>query len=1112
MTIASFWEALQQAASQPVAGGLGLWEWLKEKLDLAQYKPRAAEGVVARQLTGREGDYYILKNPATKTYYRLSDRDYFLWQRMDGTQSVKDLVVAYFVQYGSFAFARVAGLVEGLKANLFLSERPVNVYGQVRSRLERRSLSYRLSQVSDVFMEKQFAIGGLDGALGTIYRSIGRLFYTRPMLVLYVLVSGAGLYLFYRAFRFAEFGVVTLGGSVGWGIVGLLVANLASIFVHEMAHALTVKHYGREVRRGRFMLYFGMPAFFVDTMDIWMENKWARLAVTWAGPFSGLILGGLASIAISAWPKWELSPLLFQFAFVSYLTVFFNLNPLLELDGYFVLMDWLEIPLLRDKSLAFVKTGLREKIKELRSKGQTVWKALASLSREEKIFSVFGLTSAAWTVYAIFMGLDFWRAELGGLVGNLLRAGGDMGKVLMGLVALVIALPLALGIGMSLLGVARRLLDWAARRGFFDSPWKVAAPLLLLSAALALAPQYLGYTSLLPIIGLLALAMAAYLAWRNAVGSTGSRFAQAFWLLALGSLAFFLREATSLAATWLPLNREVILTYVPALNLLAFAFVLLASLLLFADTNLKELHLSEKVLLVLGFAASYGLVLFVAKGAGLRTLLGVSGSLFPLLALAMLVPTLSSFATTASAPAWLTLALALIIWVAESVLGWSSPLPYLLIASGLLLRHLAYARIGLPGIQPEAAAEMADQRRLQRAFAWTAAGLLAQFREADGERNTRLLVEQFNNYALAADWRLSLVHGEVSDSLPAECGLIERGQTYAAALTLLLDLVAREVGEKMTVHALQRVYDRLPWEEREIGGQYLFRDVERAAALSQQFQNTRQDYKGLLRRMPLFATMDEAELELLSSRLTAEHFPAGRVIIRQGDKGDRFYIMKQGHVEVTVRDEAGVTEVVNQLDRGNYFGELALLRVAPRNATCRATVPTEVLSLTRDDFDRLVKARFDMREKVDRSIARADLLRRMPLFAELDAQQVQLIAARMRQKTFEPGVALMKQGGIGRTFYVIESGRVQVSVSQDGEEKVVAERGPGEYVGEIALLLEVARTATVTALTRTRTLTLNKGDFDRLVAAHLYVSRGLEREASRRMIDIRRATAADQGV
>ena len=86
-----FWGKLREAASQPDQGGLGLWAWLKEKVDLALYRPEAAAGVVASQLTGREGDYYVLKNPQTRTYYRLSDRDQFLWQLMDGSRSMKDL-------------------------------------------------------------------------------------------------------------------------------------------------------------------------------------------------------------------------------------------------------------------------------------------------------------------------------------------------------------------------------------------------------------------------------------------------------------------------------------------------------------------------------------------------------------------------------------------------------------------------------------------------------------------------------------------------------------------------------------------------------------------------------------------------------------------------------------------------------------------------------------------------------------------------------------------------------------------------------------------------------------------------------------------------------------
>jgi putative peptide zinc metalloprotease protein len=79
-----------------------------------------------------------------------------------------------------------------------------------------------------------------------------------------------------------------------------------------MGHALTVKHFGREVPKGGVMLYFGMPAAFVETTDIWLEPKRARLAVTWNGPYTGLIIGGLAAIFIYLYPSASINSFLFK--------------------------------------------------------------------------------------------------------------------------------------------------------------------------------------------------------------------------------------------------------------------------------------------------------------------------------------------------------------------------------------------------------------------------------------------------------------------------------------------------------------------------------------------------------------------------------------------------------------------------------------------------------------------------------------------------------------------------------------------------------------------------------------------------------------------------------
>jgi putative peptide zinc metalloprotease protein len=1112
--LTTLWGRLRDAANRPTEDRLHLWAWLKEKLDLAQYRPQAVEEVTASQLSGRAGEYYVIKNPAQRTYYRLSDRDYFLWQLMDGTRSVKDLVVAYFLEYGSFAFARVATLVLGLKASFFLKERPVNVYRSAREQLLQRRPWKWVDRLWKAFLQKEFAVSGLDGFVGGAYRWGGKLLFTWPAQVLFVVVSGVGLYLFFRISGAGTYSVMTMAGSYWLGVAALIIANLVSVFLHEMAHALTVKHYGREVRRGGFMLYFGTPAFFVDTTDIWMEAKRARLAVTWAGPYSGLILSGLACIAMTVWPDAVVNSVLFKFVFLTNITVLFNLNPLLELDGYYLLMDWLEIPMLRRKSLGFIRSGLWRKLRGLLRAANKERRVLLSFSREERLFTVFGLLSAAWTAYALYTAGVFWQERLAEGLRGLWVRGGSVTQRLLAAIAVLLSLPFVATTVLFLFRQLSRLVGWATRRGVFNNRWTVAALLLVAVVALSWAPSRLDYAWLPTVLALLSLVSSTVLGALSARNYRGSRLAAFFSWLAGLAVALLLMRVTLTAANWLALEPGVIRVAVVALGHIAHVSLLVAAALLFVGTNLKELHALEKALLGAGLLIVYGLVLWLCAGQPLAGLLPPEAALVaarcvaPVLALVLLVPTLVSFWRTDLAPAWLVVAAALVTLTVFTLLSVSPLSSYLLLAASLLLHYLAYRRMALPRKQPIAEVDLSDQRRLQRAFGWTAAAAVAQFRQIGGERAAQALAERFNNYALAAGWPVSLVKDDVRDAIPAVQSLIERGETYAAALTLLLDLMSKEIGEKLTVRALQRGYDGLPWEEREIGNQYLFRDVKRAESLSAEFKATRQEYRNLLRRMPLFATMDDQEISLLISRLQVETYAPGQVIIRQGQQGDKFYIVRRGHVEVTQRDQNGVIGVVNQLDRGDTFGEVALLRDAPRNATCRATLPTELLALSRSDFDQLVKGRIVLRDKLDRSVARAELLRRVPLFDELDGAQIQAVASQLQEEAFEAGDVIIREGDIGDKFYVIESGRLVVSTVQDGQEKIVAERGPGEYVGEIALLLQVPRTATVKAITAAQVLSLHRDDFERLVAAHLRISQGLERETSRRMMDLRRAVPA----
>jgi CRP-like cAMP-binding protein len=110
-----------------------------------------------------------------------------------------------------------------------------------------------------------------------------------------------------------------------------------------------------------------------------------------------------------------------------------------------------------------------------------------------------------------------------------------------------------------------------------------------------------------------------------------------------------------------------------------------------------------------------------------------------------------------------------------------------------------------------------------------------------------------------------------------------------------------------------------------------------------------------------------------------------------------------------------------------------------------------------------------------------------------------MVVEELREEHFAAGDIVMQQGQAGDKFCVIERGRVSISVESDGVDTLVNERGPGEYVGEVALLRDVLRTATVRALTDLALLSLPRQGFDRLLAGSSYVSGRFARGAGRRV-------------
>ena len=100
----------------------------------------------------------------------------------------------------------------------------------------------------------------------------------------------------------------------------------------------------------------------------------------------------------------------------------------------------------------------------------------------------------------------------------------------------------------------------------------------------------------------------------------------------------------------------------------------------------------------------------------------------------------------------------------------------------------------------------------------------------------------------------------------------------------------------------------------------------------------------LIERVPMFAPLPSARRSAWQRAWSRSRGLLGELVIREGDVGDRFYIVGDGALEVF---KEGFHKTVRRLD---YFGEIALLREVPRTATVRATVDSELFALQRDDF------------------------------------------------------------------------------------------------------------------------------------------------------------------
>ena len=409
-----------------------VWQALGRALSPVEERPRLASDVESAAYTTRSGaPYVVIHNPTATTYARLDPREFELLSLMDGRHSVKELVVAYYQRNGVLALARVAGLVGLLRQQEFLLG-AADVYSVLKSRLRGQRLARKRGELTTT---------AFDGALDKAYRAWGHIFFHREWLVLGLLLGIVGPVLVLIELVRGRYTLYEVDGSAVVTVALLVLLAVFALAVHELGHGLAVKHAGRRVHQAGVRLYFGLPAAYVDTTDVWMASPSRRLVTAFAGPWTGLVIGGLCAIAATAVGGGFIGTFLFTAAFVFLVDNLFNFNPLLELDGYYMLIDFLDRPLLRQRSMAFVRGPFWARI----------WRRQA-LTSEERLEAAFGLGAVAYSALAIVLAVRAWQALLEPVVVDNLLSPDRLRQVVGVVILAAVLVPLVLALLVLLRG------------------------------------------------------------------------------------------------------------------------------------------------------------------------------------------------------------------------------------------------------------------------------------------------------------------------------------------------------------------------------------------------------------------------------------------------------------------------------------------------------------------------------------------------------------------------------------------------------------------------------------------------------------------------------------
>lgn len=298
---------------------------------------------------------YVLKDPTTLRYYRLRPPEYTIYQMLDGENTLEEVLAALKhrfpdEEYDAQAVMSFLIMLRGAGLLHIPGERDTDYLLKRKKQLTRKWYK----RIMQEYLFFRVPVFDPDKLLNGMMRTVGPLIFSRATGVLTLLMLAGALLLVLND-------VDKLGQAqpiLSWQNMMFLLPSLLIIkLIHEFGHGLSAKYYGSEVHEMGILFLVFAPFFYCDVSDAWMiPAKHKRLWITAGGVVVEVFLAGVATYV---WAFTEPATVINQFALNTMLaasvnTIFFNGNPLLRFDGYYFLMDLVEIPNLKQKGSGYL--------------------------------------------------------------------------------------------------------------------------------------------------------------------------------------------------------------------------------------------------------------------------------------------------------------------------------------------------------------------------------------------------------------------------------------------------------------------------------------------------------------------------------------------------------------------------------------------------------------------------------------------------------------------------------------------------------------------------------------------------------------------------------------